>query len=94
MEICIIGFQLKIINMKNDNNGPSYWSLKIISRKRERGGGEEACARACSMCTGAGDKEEGREDERRYGNAEGTTLRAATLERILRLVVEVFSSAL
>ena len=24
MEICIIGFQLKIINMNNDNNGPSY----------------------------------------------------------------------
>ena len=25
MEICIIGFQLKIINMNNDNNGPSYY---------------------------------------------------------------------
>ena len=46
------------------------------------------------MCTGAGDKEEGGEDERRYGNAKGTTLRAAILERILRLVVEVFSSAI
>ena len=27
MEICIIGFQLKIINMNNDNNGPSYLDL-------------------------------------------------------------------
>ena len=24
MEIYLIGFQLKIINMDNDNNGPSY----------------------------------------------------------------------
>ena len=43
MDIYLIGFQPKIINIDNDNNGPSYWS------ERAREGGRRKSEKSAAM---------------------------------------------
>ena len=40
MEIYLIGFQLKIINTENDNNGPSYWEMLDCANEAQQSGSE------------------------------------------------------